>query len=51
MCDPYLLVTFLEHEDLNFEEAEISKKRYERELLKPNGDTLNLVNTYTINLH
>ena len=51
MCSPHLLVTFLDHEELKFEEAELSKKRYERVLLKPNGDTPNLVNTFTINLH
>ena len=52
MCGPYLLIfTFLNHEELDFEEAELSKKRCKREQLKPKGDTPNLVNTYAINLH
>ena len=52
MCGgPYLLIfTFLDHEKLDFEEAEFSKKRCEREQLEPKGDTPNLVNTYTISL-
>ena len=52
MCGPYLhKFTFLNHEELDFEEAELSKKRYKWEQLMPKGDTPNLVNTYTINLH
>ena len=53
MCGcPYLLIfTFLDHEELDFEEVELSKNRCERVQLKPKGDTPNIVNTYTINLH
>lgn len=44
------IFTFLKHEELDFEEAELSKKRCEWVQLMPKGDTPNLVNTFTINL-